>query len=318
MSTGKQVLDFRRLRNSTVPTWLGLVTGSWVGILWGGIATAPVGVGLGVLGVGLTIGIVAVPLWGTAWGLIGLSRARESGIRANQVTVLDEDHPLTQITYRLCERMGMEARPMVGTMPAFNAYAIGSKPEKALVVVGEPLLERMSPLELAAIIGHELGHVANNDMRRMGLARSFQNALVWFMGTERIERVGRWLLTWLSELMILGMSRKREYWADAIGAALTSKQAMAGALEKIHAEDTPPLSSYERLHARMMFKGFTGGSLFSTHPTLAQRLHALEGEHYLRRLPLLTKPTGSPVATVEAASAPSPLPERSPAADLAY
>lgn len=318
MNKAAAVLDFRRLKRSTVPTWLGLVAGSWVGIVWGGIMTMPVGIGFGVLGAGLTFGLMLVPAWGTAWGLVGLSRAREDGIRDNGVTILGPDHALTQITHRLCERLGMEARPLVGTMPAFNAYAIGSRPDKALVVIGEPLLERMTPLELAAVIGHELGHIANNDMRRMGLSRSFQNALVWYLMHERVERWGRWALTWLSELMILRLSRKREYWADAIGAALTSKQAMAGALEKIHDRDAPPLSSYERLHARMMFKGFAGGSLFSTHPTLAQRLHALDGEHYLRRLPLLTKPTGFPVPGNEPAAAPSPVPARPPAADLAY
>ncbi|MFZ2753231.1 MAG: M48 family metalloprotease, partial [Lysobacteraceae bacterium] len=69
---------------------------------------------------------------------------------------------------------------------------------------------------------HELGHIANNDMRRMTMARSFQNSLVWYLGWSRtVQGFGRWFLTWGSELLVLGLSRKREYWADAIGAALT-------------------------------------------------------------------------------------------------
>ncbi len=53
------------------------------------------------------------------------------------------------------------------------------------------------------------------------------------------------------------------------GAILTSKEAMISALEKLHKE--PSLSSFERANARLMFRGFTSVSLFSPHPTLAER-----------------------------------------------
>lgn len=87
--------------------------------------------------------------------------------------------------------------------------------------------------------------MANNDMRRMALAGSFQNALVWFVFNEGFQRAGRWCLTWVSELFLLRFSRKREYWADAVGAVLTSREAMMSALRKIH-ESPPALSAYER------------------------------------------------------------------------
>ncbi len=183
---------------------------------------------------------------------------------------------------------------MVATMPMLNAYAIGSKPEKSLVVIGLPLLERLEPMEVAAVIGHELGHIANNDMRRMGLARSFQNALVWYLGfSDTVQRFGRWALTWGSELLVLRLSRKREYWADAIGAALTSKDAMIGALRKIHA-DPAELTSYEARNARLMFRGIARGSVLSTHPTLDERISALQKQIFLNRLPHLSDQFGSP------------------------
>jgi len=278
------VLHYARLKNSSFPTWLGLIAGSWLGLLWGGLISSPVGVGFVVLGTSAA-GAITVPMWGTFWGLIGLGRARDAAANENGTQILPVDHPLTQEVYRLCDRLGMEERPWVGIMPMLNAYAIGSGPDKSLVVVGSLLLEQLEPEEVSAIIGHELGHIANNDMRRMSFAKSFQNALVWFLIRERFQRFGRWLLTWGSELMVLGLSRKREYWADAIGAALTSPRAMVTALYKLHGEDVPALTSYESLHARMMFRGKSGSSLLSTHPTLEERVSALQARTYLLRLP---------------------------------
>lgn len=286
------VLDFQSLKRSALPTWLGLIGGSWLGLAWAGLLSMPVGVGFVILG-GSIAGIWAVPLWGTVFGLIGVSRSRDSALKSPDITVLPADHRYTVAVHRLCDRLGMEARPMVATMPMLNAYAIGSKPEKSLVVIGLPLLERLEPMEVAAVIGHELGHIANNDMRRMGLARSFQNALVWYLGfSDTVQRFGRWALTWGSELLVLRLSRKREYWADAIGAALTSKEAMIGALRKIHA-DPAELTTYEARNARLMFRGIARGSILSTHPTLDERVNALQKRKFLDQLPHVSDQSGS-------------------------
>lgn len=193
-------------------------------------------------------------------------------------------------------------------MPHNNAYAIGASADNALVVVGQPLLNTLTDTEVDAIIGHELGHVVNNDMRRMGLARSFQNSLVWYLGfSETAQQWARWILTWLSELFVLRLSRSREYWADAFGAALTGKEAMIAALEKLH--QAPDLSEFERQHARLMFRGFATGSLLSTHPTLDERRSALQAETYLKRIPVLQ------AETLPALPASSALPR---AEDIAY
>ncbi len=283
-------------RHSTFPTWLGLVVGSWAGLAWGSLLSAPVGIGLGVAAGSALGGFLAVPLWGTVWGLIGLKRQREGAVRQQGITLLAEDDPLSQRVYALAARLGLKTRPWVGIMPHNNAYAIGANADNAMVVVGQPLINTLSTAEVDAIIGHELGHVANNDMRRMGLARSFQNALVWYLGfSDTAQRWGRWILTWLSELYVLRLSRKREYWADAIGAALTGKEHMIAALEKLH--NAPELDAFERQNARLMFRGIAGGSLLSTHPTLEQRLAALEKETYLRRIPALEAQAAPVVAS---------------------
>lgn len=274
------------LKHSTFLTWLGLVAGSWAGLAWGSLISAPLGIGLGVAAGSAFGGFLAVPLWGTVWGLIGLGRQREMALKEHGITLVKEDDPLAQRVYTLASRLGLKTRPWVGIMPHNNAYAIGSNADNAMVVVGQPLIDTLTEAEVDAIIGHELGHIANNDMRRMGLAHSFQNALVWYLGfSETLQRWGRWLLTWVSELYVLSLSRKREYWADAFGAALTSKEHMIAALEKLH--NGPDLSEFERKEARLMFRGIAAGSLLSTHPTLEERRGALEAETYLGRIPTL-------------------------------
>ena len=286
--------EVKVLRNSAIPTWLGLVGGSWVGLAWGSLISMPVGVGFGVAAGSLFGGFLAVPVWGTVWGLFGLGRQRETAVKEHGITLLNESDPLAQRVHALAAKLGLRTRPWVGVMPHNNAYAIGSNADNALVVVGQPLLDTLSEAEVDAIIGHELGHVANNDMRRMGLARSFQNSLVWYLGfSDTLQRWARWILTWLSELCVLRLSRHREYWADAVGAALTSKDDMIAALEKLH--HGPHLSDFERNHARLMFRGLAGGSLLSTHPTLGERRNALLAETYLRRISV-TRTSSEPKA----------------------
>lgn len=301
-------INHQALKHSSMPTWLGLVIGSWVGLAWGSLISTPVGIGIGVAAGSAFGGFVAVPLWGTFWGLVGLGKQRDNAIRDHGITLLKDDDPLAQRVYALAAQLGLKTRPWVGVMPHNNAYAIGSDADNALVVIGQPLLDAVSEAEVDAIIGHELGHVANNDMRRMGLARSFQNSLVWYLGfSDTLQRWGRWLLTWASELFVLRLSRSREYWADAVGAALTGKEHMIAALEKLHAGQE--LSEFEREHARLMFRGIAAGSLFSTHPTLEERRDALQKEIYLKRLPVFRVHELAPV------SSPKPLPT---ADDIAY
>lgn len=278
-----------------------------MGLAWGSLISAPVGIGFGVAAGSAMGGFLAVPLWGTFWGLVGLGRQRDNAVAARDTTQLTEDDPLAQRVYALSSRLGMATKPWVAIMPHNNAYAIGSGPNSALVVIGQPLIDSLTAGELDAIIGHELGHIVNNDMRRMGLARSFQNSLVWYLGFSRtLQRFGRWLLTWMSELYILRLSRKREYWADAFGAVLTSKDDMIRALEKLHAG--PELSGFEKRYSRLMVRGFAGGSLLSTHPTLDERREALQSERYMKRV-------AQPVQTTAELAAPVGL---STAEEIAY
>jgi heat shock protein HtpX len=86
--------------------------------------------------------------------------------------------------------------------------------------------------------------------------------------------------------MVKGLSRTREYHADAVGAALTSPEAMTRALEKVHGL-TSGTSPAENQYAYLMFNSGRVGRLFSTHPTFEQRRDALRSESHLSKLPRL-------------------------------
>ena len=273
-------LDGRALRKSVVPTWLMLVSLSWVSLLWGALISAPVGIGLGILA-SLFVGVIAVPLWGTVFGFLGMGAARSSTLAAMKFKPLGEDDPLHATTQTYSQQLGIPP-PKLGSIDAFNAFAMGTGIRDATVAIGEPLRAQLSPAEVNAVLAHELGHVVSGDMRRMMLMRTFQNATVWFMLANGAKQFLRWIICWVAELAILGFSRKREYWADAIGAALAGKDAMIGALLKLDA--APALSAQENTHARFMVRGRARG-LLSTHPSVAERVAALERETYLKRLP---------------------------------
>ncbi|MGE3916371.1 MAG: M48 family metalloprotease [Hyphomicrobiaceae bacterium] len=271
-------VDGNRMRAPVLGTWLMLVLLSWVALVWGAILAIPFVGPFGLLGA-MMGGFVSVPLWGTVFGFLGMGAARDSTLRQMGFTDVDPNSGLARTAARLAGRLDLPP-PRIGTIPAFNAFAMGSDHRSATVAIGKPLMDTLSPDELAAVIGHELGHVVSGDMRKMMLMRTFQNACVWYMLAQGLKQFMRWVICWAAELAILAFSRRREYWADAVGAALTSKEAMIGALRKL--EHAPAMTAGERTHARFMFRG----SAFSTHPSVAERIAALENEGYIRRLPV--------------------------------
>ncbi len=269
-------LDSLRLRGSVVGTWLALVMLSWVSLIWGAMISLPIGIGAGVIAMA-GVGVIAVPLWGTLWGFLGMGAARDSTLRQMGFKPAPKWSFISEITATYSKALGLPM-PQVGTIPAFNAFAMGTSWKDATIAIGEPLTQRLTPAELAAVIGHELGHVVSGDMRRMMLMRTFQNATVWFALVQGVKQFARWIICWAAEMFILAFSRRREFYADAIGAALAGKEAMIGALRKL--EQAPPMTGAENTHARFMFR-----ALGSTHPSTAARIRALEQETYIRRLP---------------------------------
>ena len=178
-----------------------------------------------------------------------------------------------------------------------NAFATGAFRNSALVAVSTGLLNSMSRDEVEAVLGHEIGHVANGDMVTLTLIQGVVNTFVIFLSriigyvvdrmilkNERGQGIG-YFVTVIASQLVLGLfasmivawfSRRREFRADAASASLLgSPQPMVNALSRLGGL-TPGA-----LPQAMAASGISGapggfGALFSTHPPIEQRIAALQ------------------------------------------
>src|SRR6056297_2291569 len=146
--------------------------------------------------------------------------------------------------------------PEVAVFPAAepNAFATGANRNKALVAVSVGLLENMNADEVEAVLGHEIGHVANGDMITLSLIQGVVNTFVLFLArlagffvdrvvlkNERGLGIGYWVTTIAAEIVlgilasmiVFWFSRRREFRADEEGARLGSRNGMINALERL-------------------------------------------------------------------------------------
>lgn len=187
--------------------------------------------------------------------------------------------------------------------PAPNAFATGRDEKHAVVCTTTGLLSMMNRKELEGVIAHELSHIKNKDMLFMTTVVILVGFLAiiadlsWrfslFGGGDREGNnqltlifviVGAIFVPLAAKLIQLAISRKREYLADASGALLTRyPEGLASALQKISAYGKPMRKpSHATAH---LFIGDPFGTkvtnwrtrLFSTHPSVKDRVNALLG-----------------------------------------
>jgi heat shock protein HtpX len=206
--------------------------------------------------------------------------------------------------YAVMERLAAKANlpmPKLYLIPqaAPNAFATGRNPSHASVAVTQGLMEIMNDDELEGVIAHELSHVRNYDILTSSVAATLAGAITW------IGHVGRWglmfggygggrnrsggigallmviLAPFAALLLQLGISRQREYQADASGVQMIGHaNGLISALEKLGAynkkipmdipQSTSALCIVQPLQAGQLFAG-----LFSTHPPLSDRIAEL-------------------------------------------
>jgi len=179
--------------------------------------------------------------------------------------------------------------------PDVNAFATGWNRNNALVAVSTGLLHNMSRDEVEAVLAHEISHVANGDMITLALMQGVVNTFVIFFSriighlvdrlvfkTEREYGPAYWVtsiiaqmvLGILASMIVMWFSRQREFRADAGGANLAGRNKMIAALEKLkinHEQATLP----EQMAAFGIAGGGGFAKLFSTHPSLDERIEAL-------------------------------------------
>ena len=182
--------------------------------------------------------------------------------------------------------------------PQPNAFATGASRNAALVAVSTGLLETMQREEVEAVLGHEIGHVANGDMLTLTLIQGVVNTFVMFLArvagfivdrvvlkNERGFGIGYWItsiaaeivLGILASMIVMWFSRRREFRADAAGASLAGRGNMVNALRRLQAFEQAPNALPESMAAFGIAGGLPSGlrRLFASHPPLQERIDAL-------------------------------------------
>ncbi|HEV2287335.1 MAG TPA: zinc metalloprotease HtpX [Candidatus Acidoferrales bacterium] len=258
---------------------------------------------------GMTFGLIlAVVMNGVSYFFSDKIALMSSGA---QPVTREQAPRLYAVMERLAAKAGLPMpRLYVSPQPAPNAFATGRNPHHAAVCVTAGLMQIMNDDELEGVIAHELSHVRNYDILTSSIAATLAGAITW------VAEMGRWglifggyggnsrdgegegnaitailmlILAPLAALLLqLGVSRQREYQADASGAKMVGHPfGLISALQKLEAynkkipmqisSSTSALCIVAPLQARQMF-----ANLFSTHPPLDDRIAILKNMHITR------------------------------------
>ena len=205
---------------------------------------------------------------------------------------------LVQTVKQLAGKAGIGMPEVAVYEGAPNAFATGAFRNSALVAVSTGLLQSMSKEEVEAVLGHEIGHVANGDMVTLTLIQGVVNTFVVFLArvvgffvdkaifrTERGVGVGFYITVFaceivfgiLASMIVAWFSRQREFRADRGSAELLgTPRPMIAALSKLGGLQPGALpASFKASGISGSPSGFF--ALFSTHPPIEERIVALQG-----------------------------------------
>ncbi len=176
-----------------------------------------------------------------------------------------------------------------------NAFATGRNPKNAKVAVTTGILKLLNRDELEGVLAHELSHIKNRDIlvssiaAMLAAAISFMSRMVFWGGGNRNRNthpaviVIAMIAAPVASIIIrMAISRTREFGADKTGAEISGNPlALASALEKIERYANVPMDvnpAVSQLFISDPLKAFSGNSfskLFSTHPTIKERVRRL-------------------------------------------
>lgn len=220
----------------------------------------------------------------------------------------EEDKRIVHILDALILSAGLSHRPKLYVVEDSqpNAFATGRNPEHSIICVTTGLLEKLEYYELEGVIAHEMGHIKNYDI----LLTSVVTIMVGFLviisdlffdrdfryrnddnkGNVLLMIIGFILLIIspiLGEIMQMALSRNREYLADATAAEITrNPEGLISALRKLDS-DPNELQYANKATANLFIvtpfrdkkEEKRKTSLFDTHPSIEDRIEALQNIH---------------------------------------
>lgn len=256
-------------------------------------------------------GVTIAMIIGFIYALTMIFQSTEIVMSMNGAREVDRNEE--PVLYHVVEDMAMVAQipmPRVYVIddPGLNAFATGSNPQNAAVAVTSGLLDIMNREELEAVIGHEVSHIRNLDIRISTIAVALASAItllssmagrmMWWGGASRSRRnsdrdsgglevimlvislLAIVLAPLAATLVQLAISRQREFLADASSVELTrNPQGMINALLKL--ENSQPMTHHVDDASSALYindpqkPGFLK-KLFYTHPPISERIERLK------------------------------------------
>jgi heat shock protein HtpX len=244
-----------------------------------------------------------------AWILIGyyFNQSIIDAVTGGRDVTRAEQPRLYNLLENLCISRGIPMPKFkVIDSDALNAFASGMNEKQYAITVTTGLIDRLDDAEMEAVLGHELTHIRNGDVRMMVIAVVIAGAIsffaelffrLWFysgsgFGSRRsssedrgrggggfaiVIAVALIAVAWILSLLIrFALSRSREFLADAGSVELTKNpDAMISALRKIEGRGELPgaTSAVMEMCIDNPREGFS--DLFSTHPSVESRVKAL-------------------------------------------
>lgn len=274
------------------------------------ILVAAIGAAIGYLFAGTTVGgIIIAAIVAVIYMSVMIGQSTEVVMNMNNAHEIHSASEAPEL-WHVVEDMAMVAQvPMPRVFiiddPSPNAFATGNNPEHAAVAATSGLLQMMNREELEGVMGHEMSHVKNYDIRLQTIALALAAAITalvnfagnfwWFGGRSSNDDdspsgifaiVGSILLIILAPLAAsiaqMALSRNREYLADAGSVELTrNPHGLISALTKLKSADpmakvTPSSSALYISDPELNAKHHPFAHLFDTHPPLDQRIARLE------------------------------------------
>jgi heat shock protein HtpX len=217
-----------------------------------------------------------------------------------------EEPRLYNILENLCISRGITTPALrIADDEALNAFATGMNDKQYSITVTQGLLDALDDAEIEAVLGHELTHIRNGDVRMLVIAlviagvigffgelvfRIFFQNMLWGGGRRSREEgkgggagiavviaIAIIVVVWILSIVIrFALSRQREYLADSGSVELTKNpDAMISALRKIEGRGEIPgaNSAVMEMCIDNPREGFS--NIFDTHPSVEKRVEAL-------------------------------------------
>jgi heat shock protein HtpX len=249
-------------------------------------------------------------LWGFVGSGVSLLLSKFMAKRMTGLEIVDGRGQYADLVNRVhgfARAAGLTKMPEVGVYqsPEVNAFATGPSRNNSLVAVSTGLLSKMTSEEVDGVLAHEVAHIANGDMVTMALVQGVVNAFVMFfarvaafaiqnamqgdrdddrpassgMAYHLTVMVLEVLFSFLGMFVVAYFSRLREFRADKGGAQFAGKQKMVGALRRLKTQIDFVDDSQDALKTMKISSKKGLANFLSTHPSLDDRIAALEASY---------------------------------------